>query len=49
MNVFGMLDRESRQIRAKVVPNVKRETSQNEILNLVEKGFDYLHRSVASL
>lgn len=38
MNVFGMLDRESRQIRAKVVPNVKRETLQNEILNLVEKG-----------
>jgi len=38
MNVFGMLDRESRQIRAKVVPNVKRETLQNEFLNLVEKG-----------
>lgn len=38
MNVFGMLDREARQVRAKVVPNVKRETLQNEILNLVEKG-----------
>jgi transposase-like protein len=38
MNVFGMLDRESRQIRAKVVPNVKRETLQNEILSLVERG-----------
>jgi len=33
-----MLDLESRQIRVKVVPNVKRETLQNEILNLVEKG-----------
>ncbi|QNI34324.1 IS1595 family transposase [Alloacidobacterium dinghuense] len=36
--VFGMLDRESRQVRAKVVPNVKRETLQNEILNQIEKG-----------
>jgi transposase-like protein len=36
--VMGMLDRESRQIRAKVVPNVKRETLQNEILEQVEKG-----------
>ena len=26
--VIGMLDRESRQVRAKVVPNVKRETLQ---------------------
>ena len=30
--VQGMLDRESRQVRAKVVPNVKRETLQEEIL-----------------
>lgn len=36
--VMGMLDRESRQIRAKVVPNVKRETLQNEILEQIEKG-----------
>jgi transposase-like protein len=36
--VMGMLDRESRQVRAKVVPNVKRETLQNEILNHVERG-----------
>jgi len=36
--VMGMLDRESRQIRAKVVPNVKRETLQNEILNEIERG-----------
>jgi len=28
---MGMLDRESRQVRAKVVPNVKRETLQNAI------------------
>lgn len=33
-----MLDRESRQVRAKVVLNVKRETLQNEILNQIEKG-----------
>ena len=36
--VFGMLDRESRKVRAKVVPNVKRETLQNEILNHVAGG-----------
>jgi transposase-like protein len=36
--VMGMLDRESRQVRAKVVPNVKRETLQNEILNQIEGG-----------
>ncbi|HEX4038062.1 MAG TPA: IS1595 family transposase [Acidobacteriaceae bacterium] len=36
--VMGMLDRESRQVRAKVVPNVKRETLQNEILDQVERG-----------
>src|SRR5271170_204711 len=34
--VMGMLDRESRQVRAKVIPNVKRETLQNEILNQIE-------------
>src|SRR5579863_8800039 len=36
--VQGMLDRDARQIRAKVIPNVKRETLQNEILNNVEFG-----------
>lgn len=36
--VMGMLDRESRQIRAKVIPNAKRETLQAEILNNV--GFN---------
>jgi transposase-like protein len=36
--VLGMLDRESRQVRAKVVPNVKRETLQNEILRNVKYG-----------
>ena len=30
-----MLDRELRQVRAKVVPNVKRETLQNEILSRI--------------
>lgn len=52
--VMGILDRESRQVRAKVVPNVKRETLQNEILNNVKYGssvytdqavaYDHLHR-----
>jgi transposase-like protein len=52
--VMGMLDRESRQVRAKVVPNVKRETLQNEILKNVKYGsavytdqavgYDTLHR-----
>jgi len=32
---MGMLDRNTREVRAKVVPNVKRETLQNEILNQV--------------
>lgn len=36
--VFGMLDREKRQVRAMVVPNVRRETLQNEILNHIEGG-----------
>jgi transposase-like protein len=35
--VMGMLDRELRQVRAKVIPNVKRETLQNEILDKIEK------------
>ena len=36
--VLGMIDRESRQIRAKVVPNVRKETLQNEILSQVKPG-----------
>ena len=36
--VMGILDRESRQVRAKVVPNVKREVLQGEIIRQVEKG-----------
>jgi transposase-like protein len=49
-----MLDRESRQVRAQVVPNVRRETLQNEILKNVKYGsavytdqavaYDTLHR-----
>lgn len=35
--VMGMLDRDARKVRAKVVPNVKRETLQNAILSAVEK------------
>jgi transposase-like protein len=36
--VMGILDRDARQVRAKVVPNVKRETLQNEILENVKFG-----------
>jgi transposase-like protein len=36
--VMGMLDRESRQVRAMVVPNVKRETLQEAILKQIDKG-----------
>jgi transposase-like protein len=36
--VMGMLDRESRQVRARVIPNVKRETLQTAILNQIEGG-----------
>jgi transposase-like protein len=35
--VMGMRDRETRQVRAKVIPNVKRETLQSEILAQVEQ------------
>lgn len=53
--VFGVLDRGLRQVRANVVPDVKRETLQNAILDNVEHGstvytdcgvgFDHLHRN----
>lgn len=36
--VFGVLDRNLRQVRAKVVPNIKRETLQNAVLNEVHPG-----------
>src|SRR5271167_3306031 len=36
--VQGILDREARQVRAKVMPNVRRETLQSEILNQVKYG-----------
>lgn len=46
--VMGMLDRDSRQIRAKVVPDVKRETLQNAILEQIEKGSTvYTDRAVS--
>lgn len=35
--VMGMLDRGTRQVRAQVIPNVERETLQNEILTAIEK------------
>jgi transposase-like protein len=36
--VMGMLDRDSRKVRAKVIPNVKRDVLQREIINGIEKG-----------
>jgi len=36
--VQGILDRDARQVRAKVLPDVKRETLQNEILKQVKYG-----------
>ena len=36
--IQGIFDRDGRQIRAKVVPNVKRETLQNEVLKNVKYG-----------
>jgi transposase-like protein len=46
--VMGMLDRDSRQVRAMVVPNVKRETLQNEILDKIESGSKvYTDRAVS--
>lgn len=52
--VFGCLDRSLRQVRTKVIPNVKRETLQSEILSNIERGskvytdaavsYDQLHK-----
>lgn len=36
--VMGMLDREARQVRAKVIPDVSREVLQGEILREIEQG-----------
>ncbi len=36
--MHGILDRDARQVRATVVPNVKRETLQAEVLNNVKFG-----------
>lgn len=36
--VMGMLDRDTRQVRAKVIPNIKREVLMNEILAQVTPG-----------
>jgi transposase-like protein len=36
--VMGVLDRDTRQMRAKVIPNVKRNTLQTEILKQVKHG-----------
>ncbi len=47
--VVGMLDRNSRQVRAKVVPNVRRETLQNEILKAIEHKSTVYTGRVASL
>jgi len=34
---MGMLERNTRQVRARAIPNVKRETLQKEILNQIER------------
>jgi len=36
--VMGILDRSNREIRAKVIPNVQRDTLQTEVLNNVKYG-----------
>jgi len=36
--VMGMLDRESRRVRAKVIPNVRRDVLQREMIEGIEKG-----------
>ena len=36
--VQGMLDRDVRKVRAQVVPNVRRETLQKEVLNAIKYG-----------
>jgi hypothetical protein len=36
--VMGMLDRDARQVRAMVIPNVKRATVQEQILNHIKGG-----------
>jgi transposase-like protein len=36
--VMGFLDRELRQVRTKVVPNIKRETLQDEVLSHIHRG-----------
>jgi transposase-like protein len=36
--VMGMLDRDTRQVRTKVIPDVSRKTLQDEILRQVEHG-----------
>ncbi len=36
--VFGMLDREARQVRAHVIPEVKREVLMDAILRNIEKS-----------
>lgn len=46
--VMGMFERDTRTVRAKVVPNVKRETLQNEILdNIHPKSTIYTDESIA--
>lgn len=46
--VMGMFDRGSRQVRAKVIPNVKRETLQNEIMKNVRYGSNVYTDSAVS-
>jgi transposase-like protein len=50
--VMGMLERNTRQVRAKVIPNVRRDVLQAEILNQVAPGsvvYTDQHQGYASL
>lgn len=46
--VFGMLDREMREVRAMVVPNVKRSTLQEKILNNIAEGSNIVTDDMAT-
>jgi transposase-like protein len=50
--VFGMLERKTRQVRAKVIPNIRRDVLQAEILNQVAPGsaiFTDAHKGYSGL
>ena len=47
--VIGVLDRDARKVRARVVPNVKRKTLQEHLLNQIAPGSKvYTDQALAS-